>query len=222
VSAPAPKSEAGGIDRAVDPAPATGSRTLVPAAFFERDPVTVAPLILNAILVGPAGAGRIVEVEAYDGAFDPASHAFRGPTPRTRTMFGPGGHLYVYRSYGMHWCANVSCRGTGVAAAVLIRALKPLGPLEPLRANRPGVGDRDLTNGPGKLCAALAITNAHEGVALFDPASEVRLYRDDVAPPRAPVQTRRVGISKAVDEPWRWYVADDPNVSRPRAVPAAP
>jgi DNA-3-methyladenine glycosylase len=194
---------------------------LVPQEYFARDPVSLAPLLLNLILVGPAGSGRIVEVEAYDGAFDPASHAHRGMTPRTATMFGPAGYLYVYRSYGMHWCANVVCRVEGEAAAVLVRALQPLEPLEPLRTNRPGVADRQLTNGPGKLCAALGITGTHDGVALFDPTSPVRVHRDDVEPPADPASSVRIGITKAADRPWRWHVPGDPHVSYPR-VPRRP
>jgi DNA-3-methyladenine glycosylase len=194
---------------------------LVPQSYFARDPVSLAPLLLNLIVVGPAGAGRIVEVEAYDGALDPASHAYRGMTPRTASMFGPPGHLYVYRSYGMHWCANVVCRGEGQAAAVLLRALQPLDPLGPLRANRPGVADRQLTNGPGKLCAALGITGRHDGVALFDPDSEVRVHRDDIEPPVDPTRSVRIGITKAADRPWRWHVTGDPHVSYPR-IPRAP
>ena len=190
-------------------------RAVLPEAFYARPPDELAPLLLNTILVGPAGAGRIVEVEAYDGANDPASHAYRGPSPRTRSMFGPPGRLYVYRSYGMHWCANIVCRYDGVAAAVLVRALEPLDGLEAMQGNRPGITrTRDLANGPGKLCAALGVTGVHDGVALFSLQSPVRVETDATPPPQAPVQTTRVGISRAVEHPWRWYVAASPYVSR--------
>lgn len=150
-------------------------------SFYARDPLAVAPDLLNKVLIGPNGSGRIVEVEAYDGANDPGSHAFRGSTPRTETMFGPPGHLYVYFSYGMHWCANVVCREEGSAAAVLIRALAPLDGLEQMRAARPAAkSDRDLCRGPARLCAALGIDGRHKGIDLVSPSAEVRLTAADV------------------------------------------
>lgn len=184
-------------------------------SFFARDPVELAPGLLNKVLVGPNGAGRIVEVEAYDGANDPASHAYRGRTPRTEVMFGPPGHLYVYFSYGVHWCANVVCRTNGVAGAVLVRALAPLDGLDAMYRLRPAAKrDRDLCSGPGKLCQALGIERQHDGADLIRGDRGVAVVDDGVAPPGDPVRAPRVGISAAGDRLWRWYVPGDPNVSR--------
>jgi DNA-3-methyladenine glycosylase len=192
-----------------------GRPRALPRAFFARDPVDLAPDLLNKVLIGPNGSGRIVEVEAYDGANDPASHAYRGLTPRTEVMFGPPGHLYVYFSYGVHWCANVVCRTDGVAGAVLLRALAPLDGLDAMyRARTAAKRDRDLCSGPGKLCQALGIDRTHDGADLVGNDRGVTVVDDGVAPPDDPVQAERVGISAAGDRPWRWYVPGDPNVSR--------
>jgi DNA-3-methyladenine glycosylase len=175
----------------------------------------VAPELLNKVLVGPNGAGRIVEVEAYDGGNDPGSHAYRGLTPRTTVMFGPPGHLYVYFTYGMHWCANAVCRDAGTAGAVLLRALAPLEGLERMRQARPAARrDRDLCSGPGKLCQALGIRRDHNGADVVRPDRGVSIVDVGVAPPDAPIQTGRIGLRLGADRPWRWYVAGDPNVSR--------
>jgi DNA-3-methyladenine glycosylase len=187
-------------------------------AFYREDALAVAPRLLGKILVHdhPSDgrlAGRIVEVEAYMGEDDPASHAFRGRTPRNGTMFGPPGHLYVYFTYGMHWCANVVCSREGVASAVLVRALAPLAPVEPLWARRAKARrERDLCSGPAKLCEALGITRDLDGEDLVD--GRVRVVDDGVAPPGTPVVTGRVGIRHAVEHPWRFCVPGDPNVSR--------
>jgi DNA-3-methyladenine glycosylase len=187
---------------------------LVPRSFYARAPDVVARELLNKVLIGPNGSGRIVEVEAYDGARDPASHAFRGLTPRNAVMFGPPGHLYVYFTYGMHWCANAVCREDGEAAAVLLRALAPIEGLEVMRAARLRARrDRDLCSGPAKLCQALGIGPAHNGIDLTRRASPVRIVDDGTAPPPSPVVTTRVGLTVGVDQPWRWYLVDD-NVSR--------
>ena len=137
---------------------------------LEGGPVAVAPWLLNKLLVHGDRAGRIVEVEAYHGANDAASHAYRGLTPRTAVMFGPAGFLYVYFTYGMHWCANVVCGPEGEAAAVLIRALAPTSGLAAMREARPAARlERDLCNGPAKLCQALGITGQDNGVDLLGP-----------------------------------------------------
>jgi DNA-3-methyladenine glycosylase len=191
------------------------------------DPVAVAPWLLNKLLVRGERAGRIVEVEAYRGTADPASHAYRGRTPRTEVMFGPPGHLYVYFTYGMHWCANVVCGPDTVAGAVLIRALAPLSGLPAMRQVRPAARrDRDLCNGPAKLCQALGVTGADNGADLVASARRgrssasaapdaVRLLDDGTSPPTRPGRGPRVGISVATEQRWRWWVAGDECVSRP-------
>lgn len=190
----------------------------IPRSFLARDPLAVAPELLGCRLVrvddeGIRRVGRIVEVEAYLGEADPASHAYRGPTPRTQVMFGRAGHLYVYRSYGIHWCANVVCGDEGVAAAVLLRALEPVDGLEAMYADRPKAKrDRDLASGPGKLCAALGITGADGDTDLCGRTNAV--YLETGSGPSDEIwQGPRVGISTAVDRPWRFWVAHNPHVS---------
>ncbi len=187
------------------------------------DPVDIAPWLLNKVVVKGERAGRIVEVEAYKGAIDPASHAYRGATPRTAVMFGRPGFLYVYFTYGMHWCANVVTGPDGQASALLIRALAPLRGVDQMRLVRPAARrDRDLCNGPAKLCQALGITGADNGADLLarrrtdegDGAAVVRLLDDGTPPPQRPAQGKRIGISVAKDEPWRFWVPGDENVSR--------
>ena len=180
------------------------------------DPVRVAPRLLNKLLVNGDRSGRIVEVEAYHGANDAASHAYRGPTPRTAVMFGPPGFLYVYFTYGMHWCANVVCGPDGEAAAVLIRALAPLTGLGAMREARPAArGDRELCNGPAKLCQALGISGADNGSDLLGSGSgPLRLRDDGTPPPRRPGRGTRIGITEATEKRWRFWVPGDPHVSR--------
>lgn len=181
------------------------------------DPPEVAPLLLNKVLVADDVAVRIVEVEAYWGEHDPASHAYRGMTPRNSTMFSRRGLLYVYRSYGIHWCANIVLGNPGEAAAVLLRAVEPIDGLELIRSRRPNVQRTfDLTNGPGKLCAGLAITINDDGCDLLSSGSRVRLRSDAVDPPSAPLVTTRVGITRAVEKPWRFAVPDNKWVSKGR------
>ena len=183
---------------------------------LEDDPVVVASRLLNKVLVNGDRSGRIVEVEAYHGANDAASHAYRGLTPRTAVMFGPPGFLYVYFTYGMHWCANVVCGPDGEAAAVLIRALAPLTGLEAMREARPAARtDRELCNGPAKLCQALGISGADNGSDLLTAAPGTVGLRDDGSPPpRRPGRGTRIGIKEATEKRWRFWVPGDPHVSR--------
>ena len=162
--------------------------------------------------------GRIVEVEAYAGAADPASHAFRGRTTRNATMLGRPGHLYVYFTYGMHFCANVVCGADGEASAVLLRGLTPLAGLEEMRAARgPAVKtDRDLCSGPGKLCQAFGIDRSFDGADLVTGDRGVEVVDDGTAPPVAPGVSGRVGLSVAADVPWRFFVAGAIGLSRSR------
>ncbi len=164
-------------------------------------------------------SGRIVETEAYEGEDDPASHAANGPTQRNRVMFGPAGFLYVYRSYGIHWCANVVCGPEGEAGAVLIRAVEPLTGLEAMWGRRPKARkERDLCSGPGKLCAALGVTDVHYGLDLFASSSIVTLHPPDASTKVDPSQIligSRVGITKAVDRPLRFGVSASIHLSRP-------
>jgi DNA-3-methyladenine glycosylase len=181
------------------------------------NPVKIAPWLLNKLLVSGERVGRIVEVEAYHGANDAASHAYRGMTPRTSVMFGPPGFLYVYFTYGMHWCANVVCGPDGEAAAVLIRALAPVAGLEEMRALRPKArSERDLCSGPAKLCQALGIERADNGTDLLARrAGGVRLRDDGTPPPKRPARGTRIGIREATEHRWRFWVPGDANVSRP-------
>jgi DNA-3-methyladenine glycosylase len=193
-------------------------RRTVPRGFYARDPREVAPDLLGKVLVHGGLAARLVEVEAYCGADDPGSHAYRGPTPRTRTMFGPAGHLYVYFSYGMHWCANVVCGSAGTAGAVLLRGAAPTSGIAAMREARPRARrDRDLTSGPARLCQALGIDGTFDGADLVKGDRGVRLVDDGTAPPTAPAASTRIGLSAGTELPWRWYVPGDPFVSgRPR------
>ncbi len=192
---------------------------VLPRRFYARDPVDVAPQLLNKVLVHGERSGRIVEVEAYRGADDPASHAFRGLTKRNAIMFGPPGYLYVYFTYGMHWCANTVCGPPGVGDAVLLRALAPLTGLDAMRALRPRARvERDLTSGPARLCQALGITGGSDGADLVGGDRDLVIVDDGVAPPARPGVSGRVGVTHASELPWRWWVPGDGNVSRARVV----
>lgn len=188
-------------------------------SFFSRDPLEVAPELLGKVLVAGDRSGSIVEVEAYRGADDPGSHGFRGVTPRTEVMFGPAGHLYVYFSYGMHWCANVVCDQPGVCGAVLIRALSPMTGLSAMYEARPAAKrDQDLCSGPAKLCSALGVTGEHDGIDLTRSGAAVSVRDHGIDVPDVAVSAR-IGLSagKGQELPWRFYVEGDPNVSaRPR------
>jgi DNA-3-methyladenine glycosylase len=191
------------------------SGSVVPREFYRRDPREVAPELLNKVIVRAGTAARIVEVEAYLGSIDPASHAHRGETPRNHSMFGPPGHLYVYFTYGIHWCANAVCGEQGTATAVLLRAAEPMKGAATMRRRRKRPqGEFALTNGPAKLCQALGITGDDDGCDLVGAAPGIRILDDGMPPPMDPVETTRVGISVATERRWRWYVDTSPFVSR--------
>jgi DNA-3-methyladenine glycosylase len=175
---------------------------------LRRPALEVAPLLLGCILRTPDAAVRLVEVEAYEGDADPASHAYRGLTRRNAVMFGSAGHLYVYRLHG-HTCANIVCGTEGVASAVLLRAGEVVDGLDAVRTRRPGVADAALARGPGNLCRALGIGAAHYGVPLTGP--EVLLVPGDGVQPVA--SGPRVNVSSAADLPWRFWITGSPAVS---------
>jgi DNA-3-methyladenine glycosylase len=175
----------------------------------------VARLLIGAELLVDGVGGIIVELEAYEQD-DPASHAHRGRTPRNASMFGPPGHAYVYRSYGVHWCLNLVCEPEGTASAVLVRALEPTWGLAAMHARR-GLDDpRLLCSGPGRLCQALAVTGGHDGLSLGRAPFELRAARLGSRLVTGP----RVGISKGSERPWRYGLAGSAFLSRPFAVPA--
>jgi DNA-3-methyladenine glycosylase len=178
--------------------------------FFARSVHEVAPDLVGVTLLVDGVGGPVVEVEAYDHE-DPAAHGYRGRTERNASMFGPPGHAYVYRSYGIHWCLNFVCEQEGSASAVLIRALEPTHGLEKMRARR-GLDDpRVLCAGPGRLCQALGITRDHDGLALDRPPFELLAQEGE---PKISVGPR-VGITKAADQPWRYGLAESRYLSRP-------
>jgi DNA-3-methyladenine glycosylase len=170
----------------------------------------VAPELIGAMLLVDGVGGRIVEVEAYDHE-DPASHGYRGRTGRNASMFGPPGHAYVYRSYGIHWCLNLVCGDEGVASAVLLRALEPTHGLDAMRARRGLEEPRLLCAGPGRLCQALAVTREHDGLPLDRPPFELRAREKHVETAAG----QRVGITRAAELPWRYVEAGSRFLSRP-------
>jgi DNA-3-methyladenine glycosylase len=178
--------------------------------FFARSVHEVAPALIGCTLLVDGVGGRIVEVEAYDQD-DPAAHSYRGRTARNRSMFGPPGHAYVYRSYGVHWCLNLVCDPEGLASAALVRALEPTHGIEAMRERR-GVEDvRRLCSGPGNVCRALALTGAHDGLPLDEPPFALFEAREGVALARGP----RIGLTRAVERPWRYGLAGSAFLSRP-------
>ncbi|HEY8325046.1 MAG: DNA-3-methyladenine glycosylase [Ktedonobacterales bacterium] len=189
----------------------------LPRAFYDRPTLEVARELIGKTLLRRTGegvaGGLIVETEAYVSAIDPSAHGFRGQTPRNRSMFGEPGHAYVYRSYGIHFCLNVVTEGEGVAAAVLIRAIRPLVGVELMRARRgERIAERDLARGPGRLCQALALTLADDGADLLGPS--LWLAETPAMEAALPIAaTPRVGIAQAAEWPWRFVVAGDPFVS---------
>jgi DNA-3-methyladenine glycosylase len=191
-------------------------RRPLPAGFYARETELVARELLGATLEctvrGTRCSGRIVETEAYTGEEDLACHAAAGRTARTEILYGRPGYAYVYFIYGMHWCVNAVTRRAGLPSAVLIRALEPLEGIEAMRRRRYGRRDSELTNGPGKLCEALGITGPrHNGVSLRSVG--LRVLAGDPIQDSDVAVTRRIGISKAVEEPLRWIVRSSAHVS---------
>ena len=184
-----------------------------------RGPVLeVAPRLLGSVLRHRDAAVRITEVEAYDGANDPGSHAFRGRTARNEVMFGPAGRLYVYFTYGMHYCCNVVCGDEGSASAVLLRAGEVVAGADAARDRRPRSTERDLARGPARLCQALGIDLSHNGADLT--AGDLVLEPGDAPEPGRVLTGPRVGLREAADRPWRFWLTAEPTVSVYR--PAAP
>ena len=207
------------------PAPVKGHNRGVGADELNTDPQTAARRLLGASLSGRGVTALVVEVEAYggipDGPWpDAASHSYRGPGPRTAVMAGPAGRLYTYRSHGIHVCANVVCGPDGTASAVLLRAGVIVNGIDAARLRRgANVRDAALGRGPGNLCAALGITLEDNGIDLFDADSEVRLA---LGPARRARRGPRVGVSKAADRHWRFWLDNQPEVSAYRRSPRAP
>jgi DNA-3-methyladenine glycosylase len=189
-------------------------RDVLSTAFFARSVHDVAPDLIGVTLLVDGVGGPIVEVEAYDPT-DPASHAYRGPTPRNAAMFGPPGHAYVYRSYGIHWCLNLVCEEEGTAAAVLLRALEPTYGVQRMRERRRLDEPRLLAAGPGRLCEALGVTGEHDGRALDRPPFVLLARTDEPEIAVAP----RIGITRGADQPWRYLLKGSRYLSRalPRA-----
>ena len=178
-------------------------------AFFARSVHEIAPELVGAELYVDGVGGAIVEVEAYDHE-DPAAHGYRGRTERNKSMFGPPGHAYVYRSYGVHWCLNLVCAEEGRAEAALVRALEPTRGLESMRERRGLETIRALCSGPGKLCQALGITRVHDGLPLDAPPFELLAGETEPLLAVGP----RIGITRAVEQPWRYGLAGSPFLSR--------
>jgi DNA-3-methyladenine glycosylase len=177
--------------------------------FFDRDVHGVAAELIGATFLVDGVGGKIVEVEAYHHE-DPAAHGYRGRTNRNAAMFGPPGRAYVYRSYGIHWCVNFVCRPEGIADAVLIRALEPTHGLEEMKRRRGLENERLLCAGPGRLCQALGVTGAHDGLRLDRPPFRIEPRAEEPELVRGP----RVGITRAVELPWRYGLAGSRYLSR--------
>ncbi|MGH6769117.1 MAG: DNA-3-methyladenine glycosylase [Xanthobacteraceae bacterium] len=179
-------------------------------SFFARSVHEVAPELIGATLLFKGAGGTIVEVEAYHHT-DPAAHSYNGQTPRNAVMFGPPGKAYVYRSYGIHWCLNFVCERAGSASAVLIRAIAPTQGLATMRRRRGLKEERLLCAGPGRVCEALGITVAHNGLALDAPPFELFARQDEVELAIGP----RIGITRAMELPWRYGLKGSRYLSKP-------
>ncbi len=186
-------------------------------ALLERPVLEVAPSLLGCVLVNGPVAVRLTEVEAYDGADDPGSHAFRGRTARNAVMFGPAGHVYVYFTYGMHWCANLVCGPSGRASAVLLRAGEVVAGVEVARSRRPSARrEHELARGPARLASALGLGGGDNGADVCDTAAPLQL-QPATSPVGRVLTGPRVGLSRAAERPWRFWLDGDPTVSTYRA-----
>jgi DNA-3-methyladenine glycosylase len=190
----------------------------VPREFFERPVLEVAPDLLGCLVVHDSAGGRVVvrltEVEAYNGAADPGSHAFRGQTSRNAVMFGRAGHVYVYFTYGMHWCMNLVCGPVGVASAVLLRAGQVVEGVQLAKARRPAARrDAELARGPARLTMALGVDGSRNGVDACDPASALRIRPGDPVSSALVHSGPRIGLTLATERPWRFWLAGEPSVS---------
>jgi DNA-3-methyladenine glycosylase len=194
------------MKHAVNAARTSSNEPALDASFFDRPPAAVARDLIGKTLLYEGAGGMIVETEAYHPA-DPASHSYRGPTPRNAAMFGAPGNVYVYRIYGMHWCLNFVCTP---GSAVLVRALEPTTGLDRMADRRGGLAPRLIASGPGRLCAALGITRADDGRSLFQPPFQ--LIEDREA--RGVLVGPRIGITKAMDEPLRFGLEGSAYLSR--------
>jgi DNA-3-methyladenine glycosylase len=189
---------------------AKGPTKRLTRAFFNRSALEVAPDLIGATLLVDGVGGRLVEVEAYRQS-DPAAHSFGGPTERNAVMFGPAGYAYVYRSYGIHWCLNFVCEPAGSAGAVLIRAIEPTAGLPTMRRRRGTADERLLCSGPGRLCEALRVTHHHNGLALDEPPFALFARQGMVEVVVGP----RIGLTKAVEKPWRYGEKGSRFLSKP-------
>jgi DNA-3-methyladenine glycosylase len=191
---------------------------LLNRSFFDRPAVLVAPDLLGCVITHRTTEGvvgvRLTEVEAYHGAIDPGSHAFRGQTPRNTVMFGAPGHVYVYFTYGMHYCMNLVCESPGVASAVLLRAGEVVEGADLAASRRHGAVARDLARGPARLTVALGVTRVHNGVDVCVPASGLRVRRGEAT--AAVLTGPRVGVSAGAQTPWRFWLDGEPTVSNYR------
>jgi DNA-3-methyladenine glycosylase len=194
---------------------ASGEETrVVPREFFARSSLDVAPELLGCSIANGEVVVRLSEVEAYDGADDPGSHAFTGLTPRNEVMFGPPGHLYVYFTYGMHWCANLVCGPAGRAGAVLLRAGEVVAGVDTARRRRPAArSDRDLARGPARLTSALGLSRSDNGADVCAPDALLRALAGPGTDPGRIKRGPRVGLAQAADRPWRFWLDGDPSVS---------
>ena len=191
--------------------------TALPRDFFDRPVEEVAPELLGHVFAHRTAEGevgmRLTEVEAYAGMVDPASHAYRGRTPRNAVMFGPPGHAYVYFTYGMHFCVNLVCREEGNASAVLLRAGAVVHGAELARARRPRSSVRDLARGPARLCQALEIDRRFDGADVCAPESPLRILAGDPVEPALIRSGPRTGVNGGKDTPWRFWIDGEPSVS---------